>query len=755
MFDSKPGHVRRWARACALSMTLVVGLAACGESSSVAVTGVSLDRSSLSMAVGSASVELVATVAPSDATNRSVTWSSSNSSVATVSTTGVVAAIAPGTATITVTTVDGSMTATCIVTVTSATIATTGVTLDKDTLNLSLGGGTSPLVATVEPANATNKNVMFMSSNQSVATVSATGVVTPVAIGTATITVVTSSGGFTDTCAVTVSAQTFPVTSVMLNTDTLNLVTGSGSSTLVATVLPLNATNPAVTWMTSNANVASVTSAGVVAPVGVGTATITVTTVDGSHTDTVAVTVTAPVPVSGVSLDMTTLAQVAGAVATPLVATVSPANAANKNVTWSSSNPSVASVSGTGAVRPLSPGMTTITVTTVNGGFTATCMVTVTAPINPVTGVSLDADTLSMAVGGSTSTLVATVAPANADNQTVTWESSNENVATVSATGVVTAVASGTATITVATTEGTFNDTCVVTVRPDAVTAAVALTPLTGQAVITWTPAADTNATGVRVSMTSANGSAVILAPQTVPVGTARVALPGLTFPESYTISLVTLGAATTQSSAVSVPVTTTKVTYIVRSTFEPQSPTILDSVFGTGNNGGAHYDVVMARANEINTANGFPKNYRWVFYPGLADPTNPNLVSLQVESYVGDTWTTTNRWVRMRTTNDAWSAQGQWYDWCAPTPNTRTIFTDLDDDSPGFEGEATFTLIAGALPDSVAFQSYADPARRMIHNCFHIMALNATEAGNNDMGNPRFDNDSTWFLEPTSYRTP
>ena len=168
----------------------------------VPVTGVSLDRTSASLNVGG-TVTLTATVSPSDATNKDVTWSSSNPSVATVEN-GVVTAVGDGTATITVTTVDGSYTATCEVTVTEDTIEVTGVTLDKSEMTLYTDGRTGELNATVSPSNATNKNVTWKSSDPSVATVDENGVVAPVSAGTATITVTTVDGSHTATCTVTV-----------------------------------------------------------------------------------------------------------------------------------------------------------------------------------------------------------------------------------------------------------------------------------------------------------------------------------------------------------------------------------------------------------------------------------------------------------------------------------------------------------------------------------------------------------------------
>jgi len=169
----------------------------------VAVTGVTLSPTTLSLTVGGDTGTLTATVAPDDATNKGVTWSSSDTSKVTVSTSGVVTAVAVGTATISVTTTDGNFSATCKVTVTP--VAVTGVTLSSTTLSLKVGGDKGTLTATVAPSNATNKGVTWSSSDTSKATVSTSGVVTAVSAGMATITVTTADGNKTTTCEVTVS----------------------------------------------------------------------------------------------------------------------------------------------------------------------------------------------------------------------------------------------------------------------------------------------------------------------------------------------------------------------------------------------------------------------------------------------------------------------------------------------------------------------------------------------------------------------
>ena len=170
----------------------------------IAVTGVTLDKSTLSLEEG-ATGNLVATVAPSTASDKTVTFASSDETIATVDNTGKVTAVKAGTADITVTTKDGGKTAKSTLTVTAKQIPVTGVTLDKTTLSLEVGA-TETLNATIQPSNASYKAVSFTSSDEAIATVDDNGLVTAVAAGTADITVESlMDGSKTAVCTLTVT----------------------------------------------------------------------------------------------------------------------------------------------------------------------------------------------------------------------------------------------------------------------------------------------------------------------------------------------------------------------------------------------------------------------------------------------------------------------------------------------------------------------------------------------------------------------
>ena len=427
----------------------------------VAVTGVKLDKTAHTLTVGG-TVTLVATVAPENATNKKVTWKSDKTNIATVDGNGKVTAVKEGEAKITVTTEDGNKTATCTITVKKDKVAVTGVSLNKTDLSMTVGGSFQ-FVATITPKDATNQNVKWQSNDSGVAQVDGTGKVTAKAVGTATITVITEDGNKTASCKVTVQEDKVAVTGVKLNVTSLSMMEGD-SYQLIATISPVNATNQNVKWQSSNSGVAQVNGKGEVTAKTAGTATITVITEDGNKTASCSVTVKAStIAVASVSLNKSSLSLVVGDMET-LTATLSPANATNKAVKWSSSDPYVAQVNSYGEVRAINAGTATITVTTEDGHKTASCKVTVKASTIAVASVSLNKSSISLKVGDK-ETLVATLSPANATNKAVKWSSSDLSVAEVNSNGVVTAKAGGTAIITVTTEDGHKTASCVVSVE--------------------------------------------------------------------------------------------------------------------------------------------------------------------------------------------------------------------------------------------------------------------------------------------------
>ena len=317
------------------------------------------------------------------------------------------------------------------------------------------------LSARVSPEAASDRAVAWSSSDRSVATVDKAGTVHGLRPGTATVTA--TAEGKSGTCAVTVKAKAVNVTDVTLDKTELTLTEGE-TETLTATVKPDNADNKKVTWSSDKTEVATVDGAGKVTAVKAGEAVVTVTTEDGGRTATCAVTVKAKtVSVTEVTLDRAELTLTEGETET-LTATVRPDNANNRKVTWSSDKTEVATVDGASKVTAVKAGEAVVTVMTEDGGKTASCKVTVKAKVVPVTGVDVKPWSVTIGANGTTK-LTCTVAPSNATNRNVRWESDNPSVATVDSDGNVRAVSTGVAKVSAVTEDGGFRSGCTVTVK--------------------------------------------------------------------------------------------------------------------------------------------------------------------------------------------------------------------------------------------------------------------------------------------------
>ena len=397
--------------------------ASCEVTVTVPVASITLNENTLELKKGATAV-LTATVEPSDADDKTVVWKSLNQDVATVDQNGKVTAVASGTAKITATA--GGKTAECTVTVTNPA---TKIEIDDVTL---LTGSEKEIVIKTTPTDADDiGTVTYTSADETVAKV-VNGKVQGLKAGTTTITA--TAGTLTAEFNVTVTDEEKPATSITLDKTTLSVEKGK-TDVLTATVLPADTTDKVV-WSSSNEAVATVEN-GTVTAKGKGTAVITAKAGGKSATCTVTVTV----PVESVTLDEENISLEKGGSAV-LTATVNPSDATDKTVTWESNDITVATVDENGKVT--AEGKGTALITAKAGGKSATCTVTVTVPVESVT---LDKNNISLEKGGS-AVLTATVNPEDASDKTVTWKSSDENIATV-VNGRVTAVGEGTATITV------------------------------------------------------------------------------------------------------------------------------------------------------------------------------------------------------------------------------------------------------------------------------------------------------------------
>ena len=430
-----------------------------GYNFTLITTGINLDKPELTLDVNESS-KYVAILSPYKVVdNTSLSWQSNNPGIASVDANGVVTGITEGKATIIVKGSNG-LSASSEVTVTNINAPITNVSLNRSDLEIKKDSS-SPLRATVTPKETTDdKTLTWESNNPEVATVSSTGVVTARKPGNAIITVRTSNG-LTDTCNVTVISQ---ITSIHLNLTAITLDEGV-SQTLRATINPSDTTDAkTLTWKSSNEAVATVDQEGKVIALKEGVATITAMTVNGRRAEC-KITVNKPsenIPIISVGLNKETLT-LEEQQAETLVATINPSETTDDTtLTWKSSNPEVATVDQEGKVTAIKEGSATITVTTVNGKE-ATCTVTVTKKPVPIESVSLNKTTLTLEEQQA-ETLVTTINPSDTtDDKTLTWKSSNPEVATVDQEGKVTAVKEGSATITVTTVNGK-EATCTVTV---------------------------------------------------------------------------------------------------------------------------------------------------------------------------------------------------------------------------------------------------------------------------------------------------
>lgn len=401
---------------------MLVLAAACTRESET-VSSIQLSQTSVRLSIGG-TFELTATIYPESARNNVVTWSSSAPDIVAVDN-GTLTAVAIGSAVITAQA--GNVTATCSVTV--GPVEVTSIQLSEKAVTMS-PGGIFELTASVQPENATDKTITWSSSDTSIVTV-AEGRLTAVDAGTATVTA--KAGNVKAECSVTVNP--INVTSVELSQTSMELLPGE-SSELTATVYPEDATDKTVTWSSSDTDVAVVTD-GMVTAISVGAAIITAQAGNFSAQCSVSVN---PIKVTAVELSQTSMELLPGE-SYVLTATVYPENATDKTVTWSSSDTDIAIVAD-GMVTAVAVGSAIVTAQ--SGNVKAECTVTVN-PIE-VTSVGLSRTSVELLPGESVE-LTAAVYPENATDKTVTWSSSNTEVATV-VDGKITAVAAGSAVIT-------------------------------------------------------------------------------------------------------------------------------------------------------------------------------------------------------------------------------------------------------------------------------------------------------------------
>ena len=472
-------------------------------------------------------------------TKKKIKWSSSKKSVATVNKKGKVTAKKKGTAIITAKA--GKTKYTCKVTVRQPV---TSVKLNKKSVTLKKKGASVTLKAKLKPSSANNKTVTWTTSNKKVATVNAKGKVTAVGNGKCTITAVAKDGSKKKaSCKITVKIPVVKTTKLTLNKSKATLTKKGQTLQLTAAITPKNATNKTLTWKSSNTKTATVSKTGKVTAVGNGTATITVAATDGSRKsaackvtvnipDKPAPTTPAPtkpvdptpepssnvkkatgIATTDISVDYNETQYMVGDTIT-LKAVVQPSNATDKRITWTSSDPSVATIDANGKITMQKPGTCNITAAAYNWGVPsewiatverynwtlqhqmeefqprASVSITVTPAYTQLDEIHFDepdgfnAITEKMIGIGSTKTMpvrinTAYTAPKHAE---LVYRSENTSIATVDQNGVITGKAKGYVRITVTTkypkADGTYPK-CAATYRIGAYTYEEILNDLT------------------------------------------------------------------------------------------------------------------------------------------------------------------------------------------------------------------------------------------------------------------------------------
>jgi len=471
------------------------------QSTTVAAASVSVSPTAPNVRVGE---DVQLTVTAMDASgnvlaSRVPTWSSSNPIVATVSSSGRVTGVSKGTATVTAS-VDGKSApaSVSVANAAPAPVASIAVTLNAASINA--GQSTQAVAVTRDAAGnvVTGRTIAWSSAAPTLAAVSATGVVSAIAAGSASI--VATSEGVSNSATLVITGSTQPVASVSLSASSTSMVAGQSQAVSVTLkdASGNTLTGRTIAWSSSSTSVATVSASGQVTAIGAGSAVITATSEGKSGTLTLKVAA-APVdpPASvAVTAPATTLSitQTTQATAVPKDSRGTPLT--GRTVTWSSSSPNIATVSATGLIAAVSAGTVAIKATV--DGVVGTLGITVSASTGTSGTVAVLRVTLAQALvqpGGSTQA-TAVALDASTKNAVAagppTWSSSNSSVATVSSSGVVTALATGQATITATIAGVSGSGTLTVSATSSVSGTAIATVPTLPQALPSTTAGAPT-----------------------------------------------------------------------------------------------------------------------------------------------------------------------------------------------------------------------------------------------------------------------
>lgn len=410
-------------------------------------SSVTVTPSEAKMYVGS-ELQLSAAIAPDNASDKRLTWKSNNISVVTVDANGKLKAQGKGNAIVEVSTINGR-TAQCKVSVNPT--YPESITVTPATYKFYVGDKYK-LQAVIAPEDVQYKSIIWKSSDESIVSVDASGNISALKVGDATITASTADG---KTASTSVAVKPVYPTTVTLNFNE-SYISANSSCQLIATISPTDVKDTSILWSSASERIAVVDNTGKVTGCNTGTTVITAASPGGAKA-TCTINVTSPLPES-LTIDLEYLIMEVGD-SRYLIAEIQPENAVSA-LTWTSSNSSIVSVNSIGQITAVAEGEATVTATTSNG-ISAVCNITVKPKGIPATSVQVIPSSISLNVGEVVS-LSAQVLPENVTNPFVTWSSNNNKVAKVDKDGNVTAIAHGTALIYAQC--GSVRGSCLVTV---------------------------------------------------------------------------------------------------------------------------------------------------------------------------------------------------------------------------------------------------------------------------------------------------
>ena len=416
---------------------------------------ITLEESAITLFLGTPSAKRAVAyqTTPANAVEPGVQWTSSDPEIVSVDADGSLVAVASGSCTITGKAVDTTNKVAEVTLAVNVNVGVSEITLSETEIT-GYVGKSAKIAATVMPEDAANKKIVWTSSDETVATVAASGSIKFLQPGEVTITCSADDGGGTSAQCVISSVQ--GTKKVQLDNKNVQLILGSKASAaqtnLTYTLSPENTSFRDVTWMSSDETCATVDSNGKVTALKAGEVTITAVSTDPATQGKVKDTATIVVGEAVQSIKLNDIgSKLSIGENYYLKPTITPENPLNSKLEWTSSDESILTVDGKGKITVVGLGNATITATATDGSDVSASM-TFTG-IKPVKKISY-ADTRIVVTAGKTFNANVSIDPVDATDKTVSWSSSDSSIATVDRNGVITAKSVGKCDIMVSSQDG-------------------------------------------------------------------------------------------------------------------------------------------------------------------------------------------------------------------------------------------------------------------------------------------------------------